>query len=137
MKIKQRGFSLIEVMIVMAIIGVLFAVAYPSYQQHMIETRKADGLSIINKVIQAQERFYVNRLTYTIDLTELGFASANNLPSEERYYLVTAAPCGGDIATCVNIVATAQGAQITGNPADDNLGLNSQGTKTGKWPSDH
>lgn len=137
MKIKQWGFSLIEIMIVMAIIGILFVVAYPSYQQHAIETRKADGLSIISKVMQAQETFYINNLTYTINLTQLGFANANNLPSDEGYYLVTAAPCAGNIAICVNIVATAQGAQITGTPADDNLGLNSRGVKTGKWPNDH
>ena len=137
MKTTELGMSLIELIIVVAIVGILGVLAYPSYQQHLIKTRKADGLSIINKVMQAQEKFYVNTLTYTTNLTQLGFASANNLASEEGYYLVTAVSCGGGISECVNITTTAQGPQITGNAAEDNLSLNSQGVKSGKWPNDY
>jgi len=137
MNTKQCGLTLIEIVVVMAIIGILLGVAFPSYQQHMIETRKSDGLLIINRVMQAQENFYINRLTYTQDLTQLGFANANNQPSEKGYYTVSAVPCNGDIAICVDITTTAQGVQVTGVPADDNLSLNSQGVKGGKWPNDH
>jgi type IV pilus assembly protein PilE len=136
-KVKQSGMTLTEVLIVMAIVGILVSVAFPSYQRHMIETRKADGISIINKIMQAQESFYINNLTYTADLTQLGFANANNHPSEKGYYTATAVACDGGIAVCVDITTTAQGVQVTGTPADDNLSLNSQGAKTGKWPNDH
>ena len=134
---QHKGMSLIELLIVMAIIAIIGMVAYPSYMESVRKTRKSDGLALINKVMQAQERFFVNTLTYTVNLTDLGFAIANNLPSEGGYYLLTAVPCGGGIATCVNLTTTAQGTQNTGTPADDNIGLNSQGTKTGKWPNDH
>ena len=137
MRIKHLGMSLIELMIVIAIIGIISAVAYPSYQRHMIKTKKSDGLAMINKVIQAQERFFVNNLTYTVDLTRLGFAAASNVASEKGYYLVTATACGDGIAACVNITTDAQGGQDTGTPVDDNLSLNSQGTRGGKWPNDH
>ena len=136
MRIKNLGMSLIELMIVIAIIGIISAVAYPSYQQHMIKTRKSDGLAIINKVMQAQERFFINNLTYTIDLTALGFSAVNNAPSEKAFYLVSAVACAGGIAECVNITTIAQGPQVTGTPANDNLSLDSQGTKTGIWPND-
>lgn len=137
MNTTQRGMSLIELMIVIAIIGILVAAAYPSYRDHVIKTRKTDAAVLINKVMQAQERLFVNTLTYTNDLTVLGFANVANLSTAGGHYLVSAVACGGGIAICVNITATAQGSQVTGTPLDDNLGLNSQGTKTGKWSNDH
>jgi type IV pilus assembly protein PilE len=137
MKKYQRGMSLIELMIVVAIIGILVAIAYPSYRVHVIKTRKTDAIALINKVIQAQERYFVNNLTYIIDLTQLGFASANDLPSDGGHYLISAEACGDGIATCVNITTDAQGSQDTNTPADDDLALNSQGTKAGKWPNDY
>jgi type IV pilus assembly protein PilE len=134
---RNNGMSLMELMIVVAIIGIIGAVAYPSYMATVIKTRKTDAIAMINKVMQAQERFFVNNLTYTTALKDdLGFA-ADNLPSEEGAYLISAAACGGGIDECVNITADAQGPQDTGTPADDNLELNSQGTKAGKWPNDH
>lgn len=137
MKKHQRGMSLIELVVVIAIIGILVATAYPSYKEHVIKTRKTDAVALINKVIQAQERYFVNTLTYTTDLTVLGFSSASDFPSDEGHYLVSAEACGAGIAECVNITAVAQGSQDTGTPADDDLELNSQGTKAGKWPNDH
>lgn len=138
MRTQQRGMSLIELMIVVAIISILGAVVYPSYMDSVIKTRKGDGVAMINKVMQAQERFFVNGLTYTANLTDLGFGADSNLPSDEGAYLISAAACGGfTIAQCVNITAVAQGSQDTDEPDSvDNLGLNSQGTKTGKWPND-
>lgn len=130
---KQRGMTLIELMIVIAIVAIIGMVAFPSYLASIKKTRTTDGVAMIHKVMQAQERFFVNTLSYTADLTALGFGAANNLPSEEGFYLVSAVACGGDIAVCVNITAVAQGAQDT----EGNLSLNNQGTKTGKWPNDY
>ncbi len=44
---RNRGFTLIEVMIVVVIIGVLVSIAYPSYQRHMIQTRRSDAQSAL------------------------------------------------------------------------------------------
>jgi len=133
----EKGMTLIELIIVVLVISLIAMVAYPSYLESVRKTRKTDGISMINKVMQAQERFFVNNLTYTADLTNLGFPNATNLPSEKGFYLVSAAACGGGITECVNITTTAQGSQNSGTPADDNLQLNSQGAKSGKWPDDY
>ena len=128
--------SLIELMIVVAIIAIIGMIAFPSYLEHIRKTRKTDGVAMINKVMQAQERFFVNRLRYTTVLdNDLGFGAASNLPSEEGFYLISAAACGEGITECVNITAVAQGAQNTGS-SDDNLSLNSRGVKGGKWPDE-
>lgn len=137
MKTKQWGMTLIELMIVIAIIAIIGMVAFPSYLASIKKARATDGVAMIHKVMQAQERYFVTNLGYTTDLTDLGFGDDNNLPSEESFYSVSALDCGSTgtppIIFCINISAVAQGPQAT----EGNLSLNNQGTKTGKWPNDY
>ena len=55
---KTAGFTLIEVMIVVAIVGILAAVAYPSYQEHVRKTKRADAQAALMELSQFMERFY-------------------------------------------------------------------------------
>jgi len=127
---QQRGFTLIEIMIVVVIIGIISAIAMPSYTNYVRESRRAEAMTLISQVISAQERFYIEQRTYTADLTDLGFASAANLATEADWYTVSAAACAGStLADCVLVTATAQNDQA----ADGNLTLDSTGRKTGHW----
>jgi type IV pilus assembly protein PilE len=130
---KQQGFTMIELMIVMAIIGILAAIAFPSYQNYVLRSGRADGQAKLMEILQAQERFYSQNQTYTANLGAggLGYGVAANaaVASDERRYNISAAACGGStIARCVTLTAARTGTQLQDNECG-NLTLDSRGTK--------
>lgn len=64
MKNKHAGFTLMELMIVVAIIGFIAAIAYPSYQQYIERTRRAAAAGCLLEMAQFMERFYSTNMTY-------------------------------------------------------------------------
>jgi type IV pilus assembly protein PilE len=104
---RSTGFTLIELMIVVAIVAILAAIAYPSYTAYAFRSRRADGREMIMRVAAAQERYYTSRNAYTTDLTALGFAVATNLPSEKGDYTISSVNGG---------TGTTQSFLITGTP---------------------
>lgn len=130
---KQQGFSLMELMIVVAIVGILAGIAYPSYQNYVLRSGRADGQAKLMEIIQAQERFYSQNQTYVTNLGAgglgYGVAADAGVPSDERRYTITAAACGGTtIARCVTLTAARAGTQQQDNECGS-LSLDSRGTK--------
>lgn len=123
---QDRGFTLIELLVTVAIIGILVAFVIPSYQDNMLKSRRSDGISYLFQVMEMQERYFTNNLSYVTDLTLLGFGSGTNIESEESYYQVKASACDGlDISECVLLTATG----INEQAEDEELSLSSQGRK--------
>lgn len=77
-----RGFTLIEVMIAVAIIAILAAIAAPAYSQYVLRSRRVEGQVLANSIAQAQERHYAtyNRYANTLigaGLDKLGFTNGS------------------------------------------------------------
>jgi type IV pilus assembly protein PilE len=81
----QRGFSLIELMVVVAIIAILSAFAVPSYLRYGLRARRADGQELLLRVANAQERYYATNNHYG-SLDQLGYTTAASKLSEKGYY---------------------------------------------------
>ena len=91
---KTAGFTLIEVMIVVAIVGILAAVAYPSYQEHVRKTKRADAQSALMELAQFMERYYTANgryLTSTNAAPTLPFTEAPKDGASKSYDLAFAA----------------------------------------------
>jgi len=113
----QKGFSLVELMIVVAIVGILSTVAIPAYYKHILRTRQTDAFQTLLQVKSAQERYYALKDSYAASIGNLdGFSGgatwtdSNNIYS----YSITAA------------TATTFTAAAVGDP-------NKDGTATDCW----
>lgn len=109
----SRGFTIIEVMIVVLIAGVLAALAYPSLIDAIRKSRRADAFTALAKLQQAQERWRTNNANYTLTLSNLNVASATT-PSG-YYTLSMGAPASG-LAT--GYIVTAQAISGTSQAND-------------------
>lgn len=68
---KARGFSLIELMIAVAIVGILVAIAVPSYQNHLRKGRRAEAQAFVMQVAQREQQYLLDARTYAYTLTDL------------------------------------------------------------------
>lgn len=85
----ERGIGLIELLVVLAIMGILASVLLPGYQNHVLKGYRAEAMQALLKVAGLQEMLLVDQQRYSADLTELGFA-ANQFITESGRYKVSA-----------------------------------------------
>lgn len=126
---QNYGLTLVELLIVVAIVAILAGVAYPSYQRHMTSTRHADAKVKLLEIMQAQRRFFTDSNTYTTNLTgDLGYADAGSgaVATDNEFYTVQAGQCGTEpLSDCVLLTASPN----FGDGTDSSLTYNTKNEK--------
>jgi type IV pilus assembly protein PilE len=144
----ERGFTLVEAMVVLLIIVILAAIAYPSYREAILKTRRAQGKAALMKLMQQQERYYAQHASYlafSADATDeeakrFQWFSGDNPASS--FYEIDARPCDTeDLRDCVVLSAWPGTARVNAAYHDvlcGHLTLNSRGERTADakqcWP---
>lgn len=109
---RQLGFTLIEMMITVAIVGILAAIAYPSYRDQVIKSNRTEGKVALQQAAVNLEKCYTRTMSYA------GAACAPAAATEGgRYAVKVEAGATGVLATSYKLTATPQGPQ-----ADDKCG---------------
>ncbi len=126
----HAGFTLLEMVIAMAVLVLLVAFAYPSYLEQMYKMRRTDALGPLLDVVNRQEQYMLDHKRYAGNMTLLGYA-ANPYITPEGFYSVAVVTAGCGTAPCYGLTATPVGGKIQAHDAKcTTFTINSAGSKT-------
>lgn len=130
-KMKQKGFTLVELMVVVAIVGILAAIAYPSYTSYTIKSNRTAAKSAMMDIANRQQQYLLVKRQYASTPTLLNYSHPADLA---KFYTCTDADPCFETATSppgFTITFRATGAQSS----DGNLSLTHEGVKSpsSKW----
>jgi type IV pilus assembly protein PilE len=111
---RLNGFTLLELLIVVAIIGILSSIALPAYQNSVLRSARAEAKTELLQVASDQERHFSNFSTFVDDATPLNtpVVAGRDRTTQNAFYAISVAACGGGaITNCFIATATAQNAQ--------------------------
>ncbi len=97
---KSSGFTLIELMIVVAIVGILASIAYPSYTQYVQKSKRTEAMVALMQAAQIQEKYYSQNLRYAKDAAQLSVSAI----TENRLYDIVISGKNSDGGDCSNDV---------------------------------
>lgn len=127
----DRGFTLIELLVTIAIVGILAAVAYPSYTQHVVKSNRAAAQAHLMEIAQLQQQYLAENRAYATTLADLNNLSTPTAVS--RYYdiIIENVAAGPPPTFTVRAAPRTGGAQV----GDGALSINQAGAKSpsGKW----
>ncbi|WP_240464895.1 type IV pilin protein [Paraferrimonas sp. SM1919] len=121
---KPTGFSLIELLVALAITAIIASVAYPSYTSYVIASARSEGLTTILQVAIEQDQYYLDFRRYSSNMQDLGFDS-DPLITDNGHYQVDATVTSSNYI----ITASAQGVQSQRDGECSQITLSSEGEK--------
>ena len=129
-----RGFTLLEAMIVVAVVAILAAIAYPAYRDAVLKGRRAQARAALTELLQQQERYMTQHNTYLAFANAGGATTPAAVPfitqagSGAAAYWLSARPCPGapDLKTCIQVAAT----PLQPDPQAGELAMTSTGAKS-------
>ncbi len=140
--LHRSGFTLLELMVTLAIVAILAGLAYPSYRHAILKSKRAEGSGALLQLMQQQERYYLAHGRY------IAFSSASVDPDERRFkwhsgssapasaYEISAVPCAGStLQECVQLTAVAGTAQVNAQHRDPQCGLLSLSSSGARSPA--
>lgn len=104
---RSRGFTLIELMIAVAVVAILAGIAYPSYQEHVRKSRRAAAQAVLLDVAARQQQYLLDRRSYAGTLAALRYT----VPAEVSAYYQIATEAPAATPPTFTVRATPQGAQ--------------------------
>ena len=134
--IRQAGVTLVELMVVVAIVAAIFAFAFPSYDRYIVRAKRAVGQNVLMQVADRQQQFFMDNKRFAADLTNLGFGANPFIVDDDG-----AGTVAGDVdavysvtlanvtATTWTATATPVGAQLSRDTFCGNLTINQAGAK--------
>ena len=133
---RQAGVTLIELMVVVAIVAAIFAFAFPSYERYIVRAKRAVGQNVLMQVADRQQQFFMDNKRFAADLTNLGFGANPFIVDDDGAGTVAgdadavySVALSNVTATTWTATAAPVGAQLSRDTFCGNLTINQAGAK--------
>jgi type IV pilus assembly protein PilE len=127
----QRGFTLIELMITVAVIAILASLAYPAYTSAIVKNRRAEAQAVLSDLLQRQQQFLLDTRSFATSLDQLNATAA--VPADVKAHYTVTFTVGATTLPAVTATAT----PLTGSSqaGDGALWITNTGSRgpSGKW----
>lgn len=127
---KIMGFTLVELMISVGILGILVMFAYPAYVNYFAQSYRADVLRELVRAVNRQEEFFADQLTYTDSMTNLGFSADPYTVDTGMYTIDVVVTESTDLTAEFLLRATASSQQLSNDENCKTISINHLGEKT-------
>lgn len=128
---QSRAFTLIEMLIAIAVIAILAGIAMPAYQDHVRQSRRIDGQTALLNLQMAQERWRANNQSYSASLSDLGLSTSS---SENHYTIAITSGSASAIGFTATASANSASPQV-GDTSCSTLTLSQSGNQNSMTPA--